>query len=103
MNTDIKSVLPLRTWCYLQNPSVFCISACSCGNINTVWSEFEQHIWCPECEIDFIPTHAGIFDGPIPVKAAALMGISFDRIILDTHIVERFDLETSEYIRCEDN
>lgn len=41
--------------------------------------------------------HAGIFDGPIPVNAAGLLGISFDRINLETGKFERFDPDTATY------
>lgn len=40
-----------------------------------------------KCQKDFIPSHGGIFDGPIPAQAAKLLGISFDRIDLETNKV----------------
>lgn len=68
-----------RTWVYIMAPSAYAIAPCSCGNKDTQWSEYEGHLWCEKCQKDFVPEHNGIFDGPIPTSAAALMGISFAR------------------------
>jgi len=40
-----------------------------------------------KCQKDFNPSHGGIFDGPITAQAAKLLGISFDRIDLETNKV----------------
>jgi len=80
-----------RTWVYVQPPKTFDVAPCSCGNINTVWSEYVGHLWCAQCSKDFIPAHAGIFDGPIPVNACKLMGICFDRYNLLTGEIEPFE------------
>lgn len=80
-----------RTWCYVQKPADYDIAACDCGNEDTDWSEFERHIWCPKCERDFLPKHNGIFDSPIQVNVCRLIGISFDRVHLDTGKVELFN------------
>jgi hypothetical protein len=92
--------LPLkkREWHYLAQPAVFEMAPCACGNHETQWSEFAEHLWCAKCEIDFRPVHAGVFDGPIPSKVAAMLGVRFDRFNLVTNKVERFDLETSSYV-----
>lgn len=90
--------LPKRQWHYLQPPATFDVAGCACGNQDTQWSEFEKHLWCAKCEIDFIPAHAGVFDGPIPTKLAHMMGMRFDRLNLVTQKVERFDVEKSEYV-----
>lgn len=95
--------LERRTWCYAQRPSSFEISPCSCGNHDTQWSEFVGHLWCDKCEKDFIPEHNGVFDGPIPVQTAALMGVRFDRVNLQTHKLERFDLQRLAYVDENDN
>jgi len=87
--------LKKRTWRYLQAPSVYEMAPCACGNVDTQWSEYEKHLWCNRCEIDFVPEHAGIFDGPIPVNISRLLGISFDRIDLATGTIEPFMLEES--------
>lgn len=88
---------PKRKWCYITPPRGFDMSDCSCGNSMTEWSEFEKHLWCRDCDKDFIPEHAGVFDGPIPIKTAYLMGLSFDRLNLETGKVEYLDIETMEY------
>lgn len=90
--------LPKRKWHYLQSPRTFEVAGCVCGNHDTQWSEFEKHVWCAKCEIDFIPAHAGVFDGPIAVKTAALLGVRFDRFNLETQKVERYDTDTLAYV-----
>jgi len=82
-----------RTWVYVQPPSMYEIAPCSCGNEATQWSEFRHHLWCGKCGKDFVPEHNGIFDGPIPVMACLMLGISFDRFNLETRQIEPFKLE----------
>lgn len=88
----------LRTWCYVQPPAAYGVASCGCGNTQTQWSEFQGLLWCAKCEKDFKPVHGGIFDGPVPVGMAQVMGISFDRIILATKEVQRFDAESAQYV-----
>ena len=71
-----------RRWVYVQSPKEYDIASCSCGNVETQWSEWQGHLWCAKCEKDFVPEHNGIFDGPIPVNAAAMLGLCFDRYYL---------------------
>lgn len=87
-----------RTHCYNQPPSTYSIGPCACGNTETQWSEYEKHLWCDKCNIDFIPRDNGVFDGPIGLQTAALMGIYFDRIDLSTGNFEYFSLLSAEYI-----
>lgn len=68
-----------RTWTYTEPPSAFEISGCDCGNLNTQWSEFKDHLWCDKCNIDFTPKNWGVFDGPIPINCAKMLGLSFTR------------------------
>lgn len=98
----MEPVLVKRTWAYLQPPKAFEVAPCACGNEDTQWSEFEKHCWCDICQKDFIPAHSGVFDGPIPVKVAAMLGLRFDRVILATHQVERYDVDTGVYRAEED-
>lgn len=44
-----------------------------------MWSEYKDHLWCPACEQDFVPAHWGVFDGPIPLHSATLLGMDFSR------------------------
>ena len=75
-----------REWCYVQRPQVYEIAACpACGNDDPDWSEWQDHCWCQKCKKDYIPTHHGIFDGPVAVRACEMLGIYFDRIDLKTH------------------
>jgi len=75
-------------------PWAYEIAPCVCGNTDTQWSEFKGRLWCAKCEIDFIPAHNGIFDGPIPVATSHLLGIRFDRINLETNEIEPFEFNT---------
>jgi hypothetical protein len=70
---------------YVQRPRDYEMSSCpQCGNEDPDWSEYQKHLWCEHCQIDFIPKCAGIFDGPIPVEGAKLMGIDLRMIDLET-------------------
>jgi hypothetical protein len=89
---------PKRTWHYLSPPSRFEIAPCACGNHATQWSEFAKHLWCDSCNHDFVPEHNGVFDGPIPINAAIMLGMSFDRMNLETGCVERYDPKSSSYL-----
>lgn len=40
-----------------------------------------------------MPAHNGVFDGPIPVATAGLLGMSFDRINLETNKIEPFEYD----------
>jgi hypothetical protein len=73
-----------RTWVYAQPPSDYEMSPCPCGNADTEWSEWKNHLWCPKCQKDFIPEHKGVFDGPIPIEVAKLLGMDFRRVDLET-------------------
>lgn len=86
-----------RTWHYNQRPKIFEISPCECGNEDTEWSEYKDHLWCSKCQVDFTPKNWGIFDGPICINVCALLGIYFDRWNLETNNFEEFDLDTLEY------
>lgn len=89
-----------RTWFYTLPPAAFEITCSQCGGSNLWWSEYDNHIWCYDCEIDFNPEydlHAGIFSGPIPLQASYMMGLVFDRFNIETGKVEILNLETNEY------
>jgi hypothetical protein len=80
-----------RTWCYLQQPFNFEMAACDCGNEETQWSEYKDHLWCDKCQKDFIPKHTGIFSGPIPIMASRMLGLHFDRFNILTEQAEILD------------
>lgn len=90
-----------RTWHYLLQPAQFEMGPCDCGNKDLQWSEFERHLWCAKCEKDFIPENKGVFDGPIPVHFAKMIGMTFDRYNMETQKVEKFDLSTGDWITDE--
>lgn len=87
-----------RTWIYVLQPADFGIAGCKCGNFTPTWSEWQEHLWCSDCEIDFIPESNGIFDGPILVHTYALMGIFFDRFNLLTQKLEPFDTKAGKSV-----
>jgi hypothetical protein len=67
-----------RKWIYVQKPQRYDITCDKCGGTNIEWSEYEHKIWCYDCKID-TDGNGGIFDGPIPMGAAELLGLSFNR------------------------
>jgi hypothetical protein len=77
-----------RTWVYVQRPKEYQISGCDCGNADPDWSEFAGMLWCAPCQRDFRPLHNGIFDGPILVNCARLLGIDLRRFNLETQQIE---------------
>lgn len=84
------SVPPKRKWVYVQRPAIYEMAGCECGNNDPDWSEYEKHLWCQVCQTDFVPKHIGIFSGPIGVHACAMLGIVFDRVNLETGLIEEF-------------
>jgi hypothetical protein len=94
MATKETPILEKRTWVYVQRPKVYGVAPHGCGYANPDWSEYKNHLWCPVCNIDFIPEHWGILDGPVGVNACKLLGISFDRFNLETQQIEPFETKT---------
>jgi len=91
MNRDTNKLLVAlekREWVYVMRPNAYEIAACACGNDDCDWSEYKGHLWCQKCEKDFLPEHNGVFDGPIPVGVATMLGMSFDRFNLATQQIE---------------
>lgn len=88
MTDAINNPLEKRSWVYVMRPSKYEIDGCACGNADPDWSEYKGHLWCQKCEKDFMPSNNGVFDGPIPVGVASLLGMSFDRYNLETKEVE---------------
>jgi hypothetical protein len=77
--------LKKRTAVYVQRPREYEISGCPvCGNNDPDWSEYQGHLWCRRCQVDFRPESGGVFDGPVLVKATALLGIDLRMIDLET-------------------
>jgi hypothetical protein len=72
-----------RKWRYVMEPGHFGIPGCRCGSTDCTWSEYEGYLWCHVCSTEFVPTDWGVFDGPIPVEASGLMGMSFERVEIE--------------------
>jgi len=84
----------LRTHWYCMIPPNYDIQCPICKSQNIAWSEFEKHIWCYDCRRDILTIWktGGIFSGPIPIKVAQALGLSFDRV------------NTKEVVKyCDDN
>ena len=80
-----------REWVYAQRPREYEMSGCpTCGNEDPDWSEFQHRLWCPKCQVDFVPESSGLFDGPVPVNIAQMLGFDLRRIILATGEVQEF-------------
>jgi hypothetical protein len=88
-----------RTWHYILPPSVYDMTCNTCGGSNLWWSEYEHHIWCYDCEVDFIADdpHAGVFGGFIPIHTSYMLGLVFDRFNLETGKVELFNLDEGKW------
>jgi hypothetical protein len=84
-----------RKWCYVNPPHRYDILCDKCGGRNIEWSEYEHKIWCYDCKIDTDGTE-GVFGGPIPIKASYLLGVTFDRINLETKEIEKLNLDKIE-------
>lgn len=93
------SELKKRKTVFLQQPFHYGISGCQCGNEHTQWSEYEGHVWCEPCQIDFKPDFGGVFDGPIPVGTSGLLGVYFHRLNLENNEVELFSSK-GKYVSC---
>ena len=81
-----------RRFMYVQKPQEYGVRCDKCGGSNLDWSEWAGFIWCYSCSFD-TKGDEGIFSGPIPIKTAGLLGLSFDRYDLETKKVLKFDTE----------
>ena len=86
-----------RTHCFAYPPAAYEIAPHDCGRDDAQWSEFQGHLWCEHCQVDFIPTQNGVFDGPIPIRTAAALGIRLDRIDLATGKLDLYDIDNNRY------
>jgi len=92
-----KTKMKKRTWHYIQKPASYEISCDKCGGHNIEWSEFVHRIWCYDCKKDVRGT-PGIFGGPIPIGACAVLGISFDRWDMKKKRVLRWDGDKQKHV-----
>lgn len=86
-----------RKWIYVQKPYEYGIRCDKCKGTNIEWSEFEHMIWCHDCQID-TEGQEGIFDGPIPVCATELLGLSLARLYLKDGVVKYPHLRNGKVI-----
>lgn len=71
-----------RKDCYICNP-IYLELFCPINHEHKItWSEFEEHIWCYECEKDikYEPGYAG----PIPVEVAKMLGVDYRKYNIKT-------------------
>lgn len=86
-----------RTWHYAHHPVMFEVSCSKCEETsNITWSEYVGHIWCYICNED-IKIENSILNGPIPMGVAQSFGISFDRIIMATGELDKFNNKHAMY------
>ena len=71
-----------REWVFIMPPAAYEISCNLCDG-EVEWSEYERLVWCWRCLKD-VPGNLGLFGGPIPIKACEMLGISLDKINLNT-------------------
>ncbi len=85
-----------RTWHYIMKPQdLFEVQCTKCKGINLEWSEWDDHIWCFDCEIDF--NDYDHISGPIPVMAAYMLGMTFDKFDIVNQKLIKFNLQTNKY------
>ena len=99
--TDLKK----RTWHYTLPPAAYEMTCEKCGGSHLWWSEYESHVWCYDCEIDFDPKdgiHSGVFSGPISLHASNMMGCIWDRFNMEKQKIEILNLETQEYVEYDE-
>jgi len=85
-----------RTWHYAYHPSLYQVACPNCADHNITWSEWQEHLWCYECEKD-IKIENSILNGPIPTTVANAMGIKFDRVIIATGKLDVWDVDCNMY------
>lgn len=94
---DVPPSKAKRKWHYIQKPYEYEIECDKCHGRNIEWSEYAGQIWCYDCQIDTKGTE-GVFSGPIPIGAAAVLGMSFDRWDMVNKCVLTYDEETQKYV-----
>jgi len=94
---DVPQDQAKRKWYYVQKPQEYDITCDRCGGRNLDWSEYASKIWCYDCEIDTKGT-GGVFDGPIPIGVAAVLGMSFDRYDMENKCILTYDQEQQKYV-----
>ncbi len=89
-----------RKWHYLYPPKAFECKCEKCNGRNLTWSEWDNHLWCYDCQIDFDPkdsAYSGVFSGPIPIGVSSTLGLSFDRYMMQEDRIERFNINTLKW------
>jgi len=71
-----------RTECYVCNPNDLELFCPNDPDHKITWSEYEEHIWCYECEKDIKYGPGGA--GPIPVEISKLLGLDFRKYDIDS-------------------
>ncbi len=85
-----------RKYCFALKPPAFEIKCPECGKTNLDWSEFENCIWCYDCEKD-IEDYTSPLSGPVPIRVAYALGLNFDRINLETNSIEIYNINKFKY------
>ncbi len=94
----MEKIYGRRTHWYAMPPQHFDIICPKCSGTNLAWSEFNQHIWCYNCNKD-INDYISPMDGPVPIYTAQLLGFVFDIYDVDTdktYKLQEFEQLTKE-------
>ena len=83
--------LTARRYVPLQLPAAFRIGPCSCGTYALHWSDLDGHVWCGDCQKDFVPTDMGLLTEPIDHKRLAAANLTLDREDIETKQIEIFN------------
>ena len=74
-----------RKRCPAYEPTAYEIKCDVCNGSKITWSEFEDHIWCYNCEKDTKGTPSALC-GPVPVEVA--------KMLIGPHCFDEIDVET---------
>ena len=86
-----------RTWHFAIHPAAFEISCTKCKEREDItWSEYQEHMWCYKCEED-IKIENSVLNGPIPMGVAQTLGMSFDRIIIATGEIDKYNNKYNKF------
>jgi hypothetical protein len=79
-----------------MEPYLYDIECDLCHGSRITWSEYEHKIWCFDCEDDTKGTD-GVFGGPIPINAAYMLGVSFDKVRIRDGAILKLNRKTHSW------
>ena len=76
-----------RERCPAYSPTVYEIRCDICDGTNITWSEFEDNIWCYDCEEDMKGTPSAL-SGPVGIEVA--------KMLIGKHCFDEIDVKTGK-------